>query len=205
MLRQIENDECGGNTVLVSSFGGHKDTGLMIAHLLFEKEANIIVQDICFSSCSEFLLAGASYIKFKDAPLIGFHGNPPMKEWLANTMDVPNLEFCNFEDSDRMYDLYFERGLNFSFWRQQIEVLELVAFAVDPHIPSGTCPKMGFQFKHEMWFPSSETLRNGLGLEFEGAVCADDIERCANRVKELFPNRGTFVIDDQVIDTDFSH
>ena len=201
MLQTVTDSQCSNPVIEVSSVGGDGGVALKIAEELSELKAEILVNEVCFSSCAEFLLAGADAITFEDRPLIGFHGNPPMKEWLARHFEVPNIEYCEFQESDHMYDLYFERDMNFGFWRQQLDVLTLQAFAVDPEIATESCPKMGFDFEHEMWFPSSATLRDDLGLNFTGSVCADDIEACAARVRAMFPNRGTFVIDDRVIDT----
>lgn len=201
MHESVAVTSCTEPTFQISSVGGNGAVALAIAYRLKSLQTEVRIKEICFSSCAEFLLAGAAKLTFESEPLIGFHGNPPMKEWLAGHFEVPNIEYCEFQESDHMYDLYFERDMNFGFWRQQLDVLTLQAFAVDPEIAPESCPKMGFDFEHEMWFPSSATLRDDLGLNFTGSVCADDIEACAARVRAMFPNRGTFVIDDRVIDT----
>ena len=201
MLEEIEEINCASPVLDIASTGGEGRVGLEIARVIRTKKASIIVDEHCLSSCSEFLLAGAESLRFEDAPLIGFHGNPAMKEWLARGLEAPGVQNCAFEEVDLMYDLYFESNMNLAFWQKQLDALQLLHFGVDEASKADECPRMGFNFQHEMWFPSSATLRNDLGLEFTGTVCADDVAACTVRVQELFPNRGTFVIDDVIVDT----
>lgn len=201
MERKILLDLKKGHRIKFSSIGGEVFSSLRIATKIQQKKIVLIVDKNCFSACPEFLLPAASKIIFQKKPLIGFHGNPRMKEWLANHYEIPELPYCDFDEVSQMFDIYIDNDLNLEFWRKQLDVLKLKQFYVDPNTPKGNCPLMGLKFKHEMWFPDSKTLQTDLGLKFEGSVCADDFDECAQRVKKLFPDRGTFVVGDKVVDT----
>lgn len=200
VLEKLElYEDCRELFVQVSSVGGEGLVSLAIARELQRRNATIQVHSHCFSSCAEFILPAAKRVLFRSRPLVGFHGNPAMKEYLANVTEPRGYESCSFEESDAMYELYFEATVNYEFWKSQLDRLELQSFGVENVQGDNICPKMGFNFKHEMWFPSSKDLKNDFKLEFEGAVCADQIEECTGRVLPLFKDRGTFVIDDVVV------
>lgn len=193
---------CESLIVRITSVGGEGFLSLEIARALKKLDTTVIVDGYCFSSCAEFILPAADEVIFEKDPLIGFHGNPALKEHLANATEPRGYENCMFKDADEMYDLYFQTDVNYEFWKSQLKKLELQSFGVEDVQDSKACPKMGFNFKHEMWFPSSEDLRNDFNLAFEGSVCADKIGECAKRVTALFKDRGTFVIDGHVVGND---
>lgn len=201
MLEDLKQLSCDRPHIVISSYGGRGDIGLDIADLVRSREARLTVVDRCLSSCAEFILPAASEINFVGAPLVGFHGNPALIEWLAVRSEHESVEACEFEESNRMYDLYLERGVDFGFFHLQVKVLRLLSFGLDYEAPTGECPSMNYVFEHDMWFPSAKTLREDLGLVFSGSVCADSPDECASRVKSIYAGRGTFVVDDRIVST----
>ena len=90
-------------------------------------------------------------------------------------------------------------GVNFSFWKSQIDRLELKACRFGRISDAEACPEIDFVFKHEMWFPTFQQPMDELGLEFKGSVCADRDRDCSRRGSQSLAGRGSFVIGDTIM------
>lgn len=199
MLEKIVALDCEKPTLMMNAIGGESKISLKVAETIASKNIKIIVDSHCLSSCAEFLLPAAKSVEFRKSPVIGFHGNPILLEFLALSNSPPGIENCSFGDANRMRNLYAKSTANVEFWDYQLRFLKLDKFFVQSEIREDACPNMQMSFVHDLWIPSSTALKEDLGLQFSGAVCADQISTCVTRISKIFPKR-SYVVGEKVVD-----
>jgi hypothetical protein len=196
-LYKISNLKCKYLVLNIQSYGGEIGLSMDIAEIISSMNTTIIVNNYCISSCAEVILPSAKNIIFNDKPLIGFLGNSIMLEFLANSIKPPGFENCTFDNARRMREIYKRAKTNSEFWDLQLRYLQLKNLSAAPTKQSNQCPKMQMNFIHDLWFPSSISLKDDLKLKFKGKVCADNVENCKIRIQKALPKR-SFVIDETI-------
>ena len=69
--------------IRINSPGGITDQGIMIGEWIFDHEIDVIVEELCFSSCANYIFtAGKNKIIEKDA-IVGWHGSEQQDPFLA--------------------------------------------------------------------------------------------------------------------------
>lgn len=61
--------------LILNSSGGRTSVSLLLSDLIISNNISITVTKECLSNCAEILLPSAKEIRFKNSPIIGFHGN----------------------------------------------------------------------------------------------------------------------------------
>jgi hypothetical protein len=196
-LEKISNLKCKYLVLNIDSYGGEIGLSMDIAEIISSMNTTIIVNNYCISSCAEVILPSAKNIIFKNEPLIGFHGNSIMLEFLSNSIKPPGFENCTFDNAKRMREIYQKAEVNSEFWDFQLRYLRLKNLLAAPVKQSNQCPKMQMNFIHDLWFPSSISLKDDLKLKFKGEVCADNVQNCKAKIYKQLPRR-SFVIDETI-------
>ncbi len=69
--------------IRINSPGGDTDEGMLIGEWIFDHEIDVIVDEICFSSCANYIFtAGKNKIIEEDA-IVGWHGSEQQDEFMA--------------------------------------------------------------------------------------------------------------------------
>ena len=70
-------------TIRINSPGGFTDEGILIGEWIFDHELDVIVDELCFSSCANYIFtAGKNKIIEKDA-IVGWHGSEQQDNFIA--------------------------------------------------------------------------------------------------------------------------
>lgn len=166
--------------VSISSEGGEIKYGILLAKKISNENISLEVFYVCLSACAEFLLPAANKIKFIEEPMVGFHWGPILShnEQLRAGAD---LSGCDTSDFDYQENLFKEKELSTNFWLEVEDRLVLKSY----ELGSKGCYSKKRKFENDFWFPTSQQLKNLLGLDFEGKVCADNVETCKIKVNNV--------------------
>lgn len=178
--------------ILIHSTGGNPDPSLRFAELIIKSKNSIVVNGDCISACAEYVLPAASSIEMRNDPLIGFHWNAMMIEELMRNTATKDVEYCEFRDSKKLRQLQKNMGVNHNFWKQVLLKLENKKYFVEYR--PGRCPWKKMNFRNRLWFPTSRQLREDYNLSFEGAVCADDYDKCLKKIDRRWSAGRRFII-----------
>lgn len=183
----------------VNSIGGEVTASTLIAEFFARKTLNITVVEKCWSACSSILLAAADNIYFHNQPLIGFHWSSIMdiEQYKRAGGDFLGCDDDVFDNYRREKKIYEKRNHNISFWKEVENKLVLKRYEIIDRGKSA-CNGKEREFENNMWFPTSEQLREKLGLDFKGTVCADNYEECSQRIDLVAPIGISVVIGDKV-------
>jgi len=195
LANHIKSIEAESFTLTIRSSGGDTDEASNLGIFLTKKNLSVEVHDFCHSACAEFILPAANKVVFLDNPLVGFHWNPMMDyyQYLNSETDISS---CTFNSLENQKALLINRNLNLQFWRETEKRLKLTQFKL---IDVGEdCPWKIRKFKNQFWLPTSEQLKSLWGLKFDGALCADDFERCKTKVDDHWSKGKRIVIGDEV-------
>jgi hypothetical protein len=187
--------------------GGLPSDALEIAEEIKKRQYKVVISQICLSACAEYILPVAKTLEFRypadkenvpnpHAPLIGFHWNAMMIEYLMRENAKYDLEYCSFSDSKKLNELQRKSRVNNEFWKKVMVKLGRSDFTVDYR--ANECPWKIMKFENDFWFPTSKQLRNEYNLKFKGSVCADDYNSCTKVIDSLWPKGHRFVIGDRL-------
>lgn len=184
----------------INSVGGDSIVALDIAEIVRERQFHVIIDGkwgICASGCAEYILAAASSLKFRNEPLIGFHQNPQIiYHLLENSLPDESIHCDSLKSQiSETKVLYSSKNLNSDFWKQTLKKIDLEFF--NPTKIGTMCPAANWKFRNELWFPTSVQLKEILGLQFEGEVCADNLETCVPKIDKTWPAGVAFAVGDR--------
>lgn len=179
----------------INSGGGLTKESSQAAAIMADRQTSVIVRGRCLSACSEFILPAADAITFVDDPIVGFHWSPLMDRGQYAARGG-NIKDCKFPAASIQEELFKAKSLNGQFWLEVEERLVLTQFRlVDV---GNACPNKVRTFENNTWLPSSEQLKDQLGLNFTGSLCADDYNKCAKEVDRVWEKGDKIVIGDRV-------
>lgn len=195
-LEQDIEDEA---TIVLSSNGGKTHLGILTAEVIRKKKIHVMLSGkygFCLSACAEYVLPSAHSLRFLDNPIIGYHQNAQIINSILNDGATKDMEFCEFLKTQVSGEKkVLERGkLNVDYWKETLVRLELTYSKV--HYFENQCPGLMITFKNELWLPTSKQLKDIIGLDVAGTVCADDYLKCSKRVNELWEKGTSIVIGD---------
>lgn len=194
-VKEIVHSNSHLRHLTITSKGGLTNEAYKIAMKIIEDKTTVEVQLLCLSACAEYLLPAAHEIIFTDDPLIGYHWNPLIiAEYLGKYYDR-DIEYCDAVGDVELRQLLKQTNKNTEFWKIVLERLELTEF--EAVYVEGSCPKRIDEYKYQLWFPTSEQLRNLAGLTFSGSVCADNYDVCTEKIDHIWPKGRTFLIGDR--------
>lgn len=195
MFNKFEKLNKPGKQIVLSSGGGETILSYKIARNIELNENIVVIKGECLSACAEDILAAAKGVIFKSEPLIGFHWNSYMNraQMIRYGGDV---SLCTSKGIDNQKYLYDLKKLNLDFWKEIERRLVLERFQVVPK--TNACPWKHREFKNRMWLPTSDQLKNLWGLQFDGSVCADNIEYCQKKIDGRWKAGSRIVVGDEV-------
>ncbi|MEQ8405042.1 MAG: hypothetical protein RKE49_08085 [Oceanicaulis sp.] len=182
------------NQIAVSSTGGETHQALALARVLAPRRLHLIIDDYCFSACASLLAPAADSIEFGPDAMFGVHDSPAMAR-AVYVRDFGRDDDCYVRSGGAHREMYAWAGRNPRFPDEVFERLEpLPARAVDI---GGDCPRIEYGLTHQWWFPTSDQLRDLMGLEFTGTICADDPD-CMRRRLRALRMEGTVMVGEEI-------
>ena len=104
-LDAVRGKENQITAIRINSAGGITDHGIMIGEWIFDHELDVIVDEMCFSSCANYIFtAGKNKIIEKDA-IVGWHGSEQQDPFIAAGYGISMEELYR-----RNYDEMLEWG-----------------------------------------------------------------------------------------------
>jgi hypothetical protein len=182
--------------LIVSSYGGLSSQAFLSAKNIIENQNTLVVTGLCISACAEYFLPSAKKVEFKNKPLVGFHWNAIMIEYLTKENAPRDVKNCNFSQSTKLNNLQRNMGVNNEFWKETISRLGWNKFIM--HNRPNKCPNHSIEFEHQLWLPTSQQLREFYHLEFTGSVCADDPKCYEKRIDRTWRKGESFAVGDEV-------
>lgn len=181
-------------TITLSSSGGLPNYAMQTVDSLKANQNSLIIFGECFSACAEYLLPVAKTVGFQDNPLVGFHWNAMMSEYLMRKKAEKDVEFCTFSDSEDLSKLQYDAGVNNEFWLKTFDKLGRYKYKIEYR--ANECPLRSMRFQNQMWLPTSNQLRELYQLEFTGPVCADDYEACKKKIDRRWKQGKRLMVGD---------
>lgn len=183
------------STVKFNSGGGKTSIALRYADIIKSKKVNLLITKECLSNCAELILPAANAIFFKEFPLIGFHGNDISYRYYVSNYAIKDKENCNWIYAREQEELLKLKSLKIDFWKLQMDKLKP---KIDFLYSAEECPWRVYNFTNHIWLPDSEQLKNLWGLQFEGQVCSDNIEKCKKRIDRRWKKNTRIVLGDKI-------
>lgn len=184
----------GHNRIAVSSTGGEGRRALVMGRALAPRELHLIIDDYCYSACATSLMPSADTVMFGRDAMVAFHDSLAIARRVY-VRDFGANDACYVRSGDGERALYRMAGRDPAFHDEVFERLQPgLARAEDI---GDVCPRIHYDLTHAWWFPTSEQLREFMGLEFTGSVCADDPACMRQRLPRL-DMEGTVMVGDDI-------
>jgi hypothetical protein len=130
------HDGTSGWTILVAhSPGGDVTAGIEIGRLLYERQAALIIDTLCLSSCANYLVPGAHDVYIPEGSVVALHGSVPRDHLTFGKMRSAALGYTR-EDFLADPSLALEIFDQFDAFRDQMVEPEVDFFA-DVYVPEG--------------------------------------------------------------------
>ena len=86
-------------TLRVNSGGGVTDEGIKLGHWIFDHDVDVVVDQLCFSSCANYLFTAARNKTIMADSIVGWHGSEQQDEHIARGLGITVEELLG-----RQYD-----------------------------------------------------------------------------------------------------
>lgn len=180
--------------IAVTSTGGMNTWGLALAKNTAHLRVTLIIDDHCLSSCASFLLPSAGAVEFGADAIVGVHEQPILNR-MVYERDFGAGDSCYMHTTGLHHEIYRRAARDLTFPYQVFERLQPgPALAVDV---GDVCPRIEYDLTHAWWFPTSDQLRDLMGLDFTGSVCADD-PACMRRRLPNLRMEGSVMVGDEI-------
>lgn len=182
----------------LSSYGGVPSVAISVGEYIEQHSIQLHIIGECLSACAEIILPYANgMIKMRGEPLIGFHWGPFMNKALLEKYGYSqDRKNCRWENVKQLETVYNKSSLNPSFWIETFDRLVLIDFKEIEK--NGACPWHSKSFENHMWLPNSNQLKHLWGVEYDGLVCADNVEGCKNKIDRRWIKGTRIVIGDEI-------
>lgn len=184
----------GSNRLAVTSTGGEAVRALVMARVVAPRELHLFIDDHCLSACASLPLPAADTVTFGPDAVVGMHYSPAMTRRVY-VRDFGTGDDCYVRSGDGERQMLEAAGRRPSFADEVYDRLQPgPARAIDI---GDVCPRIEYDLTHQWWFPTSTQLRDLMGLEFTGTVCADD-PACMRRRLPNLRIEATVVVGDEI-------
>ena len=96
-LLAVDDKEDQITAIRINSGGGITDQGMWIGKWIFDHELDVIVDELCFSSCANYIFtAGKNKIIGNDA-IVGWHGSEQQDQFIAAGLGLTMRDFHAWE------------------------------------------------------------------------------------------------------------
>ncbi|MEP1230687.1 MAG: hypothetical protein ABJG88_08430 [Litorimonas sp.] len=183
------------SSVILSSEGGTNNVALKIAENLLVQRRSAMVVAFCYSGCAG-ILPFFEEIEFVDEPSVGFHWNALIMKSALTSGQLNQLD--NRENpflSNTQKRLEAQAGFDSEVWWHVQNRINVRIISLSKSQDSYQEGSVKWESKHNMWFPTSNQMKDLLGLEFKGSVCADNPICIKQRVEQWSTNSSVIVGD----------
>ena len=162
----ISNHPEAIDTLIIDSPGGDLIGGLNIGHLVNQYHLNVIVQNICASSCANYIVTASGNVTIEAGALLGWHGGATQPMYTSVDINMSWLDqvtrFFYGVDVDKSMDDYFNQ-------LQHQEAIFFEKIGVEQAVTIlGMMPGLQQQRDSMLFSFDQETLnRLGLSITFE--------------------------------------
>ncbi len=87
-LDLVKGQEDEITTLRVSSAGGETDEGIKLGHWIFEHGIDVVVDELCFSSCANYIFTAGRNKTIMAGSIVGWHGSEQQDEHLAQGLGL---------------------------------------------------------------------------------------------------------------------
>lgn len=171
-LHEKIQNHTGERKLIIMSGGGSVEHSLDAAEILDDQNWSIVVFGHCLSACADIILLGSDEIKFIGNPIIGFHGDSLMKNYIYRTNSSDSNSMCFLTHQHREDALIAKRGINRQFWKEQY--VRLAPFGSKMLPGTQECERISYRLTNKFWYPDSRQLQELYGLRFDGSGVAAD-------------------------------
>lgn len=160
-----------GTSVSIQSSGGIPADFYALADKLMEANAKLHFTGVCLSACAEVLVPLDLEKYAYQNTLIGYHWNAHVNlESVRTIADNDCVQKYKQEIQDKENFLEANR-IRLGYWEVSSFVLDLVDVAP---VPEREC-EFQAHYRYQMWFPTSEQIRELMGISFEAGICNDSV------------------------------
>ncbi len=99
---QIMEENPSVSKMVINSGGGDTQSGIKIGTLVYERGMDVKVEEICFSSCANYVFVSGSEKIIGKNSFVGWHGSESQTEVLAELDGVSNEEYLKSELRDAL-------------------------------------------------------------------------------------------------------
>jgi len=185
--------------LIITSPGGYPSRAMIVVEEIIKRKYKISIYKLCVSACAEYLLPAGNVnakITFIENPIVGFHWSAMLTEHIMRENLQDNIDHCSFSDSKELIKLQERGGTNPNNWRETLK--QLGVDYSEYRLDKDGCPEIKIKFENEYWLPTSKQLREVYLLDFEGGVCADNIDTCAKTIDGIWAKGSRIVVGDEV-------
>ena len=97
------------DTLVINSLGGHTDAAKTIGDWVHENGIAVVVHDVCYSSCANYVFTAAPRKIIRDGAIVAWHGSEQQERYLAEALGLSIEEFADQEIEERIDQREAER------------------------------------------------------------------------------------------------
>lgn len=113
-IRLVRLSENKITTLRITSPGGDMASGIEFGYFIKEKNLNVVVSQLCFSACANYVLPAANSIVIKKDALIGWHGGAKQADelWKQSVPIKYQKDFFAYLNRLRLKEMAFFNEMN---------------------------------------------------------------------------------------------
>ena len=93
-LDAVRGKEDTIRTVHIDSGGGVTTEGIKLGEWMFERKVDVVVENLCFSSCANYVFTAGKNKTIKSDSIVGWHGSEQQDEYIARSMGLSVEEYA---------------------------------------------------------------------------------------------------------------
>lgn len=110
LLREARKAEEQIDTLIINSLGGQTTAGKTLGDWVHENDIAVVVHDVCFSSCANYLFTAAPRKIIRAGAIVAWHGSEQQARFIAEARGVSIGEYADQVVEERIDELEIERG-----------------------------------------------------------------------------------------------
>ncbi len=182
--------------IFIDSAGGDVGSAEIISKIIYNNNKDIFILGECSSACSEYFIPAARRVYSSRNSLIGFHRSDLMAPDFFSDKNKLS-RYCGFDRLKWLSKLYKEKNFNPHFYRQTISHIRL-SYVYSSNLNAGSgCYNFVSSATANLWYPTSQQLKTGLGLDLGHDICADNEGCWKKAIDETFIEKELLVVGDR--------
>ena len=123
-VRQAEARDAAVTKLVINSGGGDVDAGRVLGRWVFRNQIDVVVEELCFSSCANYVFPAAPRKTIRAHAIVGWHGSDQQDRFIIEDDDDPAGFTCREQPLPEGADT----GWDYS---DEVAFLEEIGIAVD--------------------------------------------------------------------------